>query len=148
MIGYRLSLFLMRAAWTSRALLARLRGQKVPGVRVVILSGDRAVLVRHWYAPFVWTLPGGGICENETPEAAAIREVREETGLIIDSLLKLGTYPQGQGSETTVYVARTDAALSGLRNVEILESCYWPISALPKNLYPGALRWITKAQQG
>jgi 8-oxo-dGTP diphosphatase len=30
----------------------------------------------------VWTLPGGGIEFGETPDAAAVREVEEETGLV------------------------------------------------------------------
>ncbi|MEZ5558635.1 MAG: NUDIX domain-containing protein [Pseudomonadales bacterium] len=32
-----------------------------------------------------WTLPGGGIEFGEDPEAAMIREVREETGLLVSS---------------------------------------------------------------
>jgi len=31
-----------------------------------------------------WTLPGGGIRTNEQPEEAIVREVKEETGLMVD----------------------------------------------------------------
>jgi 8-oxo-dGTP pyrophosphatase MutT (NUDIX family) len=53
--------------------------------RVLLLDpADRVLLVRFddretsyaW-----WATPGGGIAPGETPEAAAIREVAEETGL-------------------------------------------------------------------
>jgi 8-oxo-dGTP diphosphatase len=38
----------------------------------------------------LWTLPGGGLAFGEEPEAGAIREVREETGLDVRMGMLLG----------------------------------------------------------
>jgi 8-oxo-dGTP diphosphatase len=55
-----------------------------PTVDVVIsLPGDRVVLVARRFEPLGWALPGGFVDQGETVEAAAVREVREETGLTV-----------------------------------------------------------------
>ncbi len=51
----------------------------------VIRRDDRLLLCRispGYPAVGMWTLPGGGIEFGEAPEAAAVREVEEETGLL------------------------------------------------------------------
>ncbi len=51
------------------------------GVFAIILDHDKNILICHRLDYNLWNLPGGGLCENETPEMGVIREVKEETGL-------------------------------------------------------------------
>jgi 8-oxo-dGTP diphosphatase len=55
----------------------------VVAVGVLLLDGDRVLLVQRARPPHVgkWTVPGGGVEVGETLEEAALRELREETGL-------------------------------------------------------------------
>jgi ADP-ribose pyrophosphatase YjhB (NUDIX family) len=55
----------------------------VVAVGVLLLDGDRVLLVQRGRPPQVgrWTVPGGGVDVGETLEEAALRELREETGL-------------------------------------------------------------------
>jgi 8-oxo-dGTP diphosphatase len=51
----------------------------------VIHRGDSVLLCRispAYPAAGMWTLPGGGIEFGESPDAAVVREVEEETGLV------------------------------------------------------------------
>jgi 8-oxo-dGTP pyrophosphatase MutT (NUDIX family) len=52
-------------------------------VYVAIIYDKQVVLIKNWLARDTWRLPGGGISKGETPEAAAVREMKEELRLIL-----------------------------------------------------------------
>ena len=73
-VGYRVAYRLLQAWWFCR----RPAGH---GAAVAVWSGDRLLVVRTSYRRHL-DLPGGGIERLETPLMAAVRELREETGLL------------------------------------------------------------------
>ena len=62
----------------------------------LVLDDDRRILLcriaSHIDAAGHWTLPGGGLEFGETPEAGALREVEEESGLTVELAGLAGTF--------------------------------------------------------
>lgn len=51
----------------------------------IVLDGDRILLVQNrWPVGVFWSLPGGRIEPGEAAVDAVVREVREETGLVVE----------------------------------------------------------------
>jgi len=50
---------------------------------IIIENGKLLVMHRNKYGSKYYTLVGGRVNENETPEQALVREVREETGMVV-----------------------------------------------------------------
>lgn len=65
-----------------------------PCAGALVTRRDQLLLVRRSIEPFsgYWDIPGGFLEEGEHPEAGAVREVREETGLEIQLTRLFGFY--------------------------------------------------------
>lgn len=64
------------------------------GVGAIIIQDNRVVLVKRAHPPIQgqWSIPGGVLEVGELVREAAIREAREETGLIVEPTDLLGVY--------------------------------------------------------
>ncbi len=58
----------------------------LPTADVIINYRDGIVLINRGREPFGWAIPGGFIDYGESAENAAVREMREETGLELANL--------------------------------------------------------------
>jgi 8-oxo-dGTP diphosphatase len=59
---------------------------------VILLPGDRVVLVRRRNPPHGWAIPGGFVDDGEPLAVAAAREAEEETGLSVTLLEQFHSY--------------------------------------------------------
>lgn len=62
---------------------------------VMVFNGQGQLLLAHATGSRWWDLPKGGAEPGETPRQAALREVMEETGLLLaaDALTEIGLLP-------------------------------------------------------
>jgi 8-oxo-dGTP diphosphatase len=111
-------------------------------VDVVIVTRERrprVLLVRRKHEPFagMWAIPGGFVDMDEPLEAAARRELREETGVEAGRLEQLHTFgdpgrdPRGR-TISVVYLARVDADRVRPEAADDAAEVGWhPLSRLP-----------------
>lgn len=65
-----------------------------PRTRVLITQGQSVLVIKNWLSPGGWSLAGGGVHKAEAPIDAAIREVHEELGLVLEkqTLVDMGSH--------------------------------------------------------
>ncbi len=122
------------------------------GVRAMVEDGDGGLLlVRHTYVAG-WHFPGGGVDPHETAAEAAIREVREETGIAVEGAPELLGLYLNRNFSTRDHVAlyrcrqwRVEKEFTA--NWEIAEARFFRRDALPGDLSAGTRRRIAEIDE-
>ena len=118
----------------------RQRGGKVrDGVAIVARDFEgQVLLVRHSYGPAQWFFPGGGIEKGETPEAAAHRELREETDCEISAMRHVATFEETlSGATHTAHLFEgVTEDMPRADGREVIEARFFPTHSLPEPLSP------------
>ncbi len=121
------------------------------GVRAIALTAaGQLVLVRHSYIDG-WHLPGGGQGAGESAEAAALRELREEAGMVSHGAVRLlGTLQHRPNfRRDTVTLALVEQVVFAFRpSLEIVEADAFDPDALPEGTTAGTRRRIAEWRDG
>lgn len=79
-------------------------------VDTIITKANKILLIKRAYSPGKnkLDLPGGFVNKNETVEGAAKRETKEETGLEVEIISKLGSfdYFEREAKTTNVFIGK------------------------------------------
>jgi len=123
------------------------------GVQGVVVDRDRRVLlVRHGYRPG-WHFPGGGVERKETVLEAIARELREETGTVLEGEPRLiGIYSHFDdfpGDHIVLFAADTwTRPTVPAPNGEIAEQGFFALDALPAAATPATRRRLREIFAG
>lgn len=102
-------------------------------------NGYEILFIQRRNEPFkgYWALPGGFVDEHENLRDAAIRELKEETGLLIDTMWQLGAFgkPHRDPRHHTVSIAYVGFASAGaevLAADDAAEAKWFSVKNLPE----------------
>lgn len=97
-------------------------------------------------------LPGGKMESKETPQACAVRETFEETGLKVKNLETIGTfkfYVEGKGLDYLVHIFSTNSFTGSIRSTDEGKVKWVNVDKIPFNrMWDGDKYWLPLMLQG
>ncbi len=105
------------------------------GVKCLVWNNHKLLLVKMSYGHKLWTIPGGGIKRKEKGADAAKREVKEETGVKVISIVKIGEYKTiKEYKNDTVYCYSSDTISENIKidETEITDAEWFSTKRLPE----------------
>ena len=103
---------------------------------VVITKGTQPKVLLIEPFKGCWAFPGGFMNMDETTEQCAVRELEEETGLVVSDLQQIGAYskvdrdPRGR-TITVAYLVFVDCPVAVTGQDDAAKAQWFPIDALP-----------------
>ncbi len=133
--------------------MQRMLNMATIGVKALIINQKQEVLlVEHTYMSG-WHLPGGGVDQGESPKAAIIREVKEETGIIVKeepSLFAIYSHKiLGANDYPMVYIIKEFAIQQDAKlSQEIKHARWFEVNSLPPETTESTRQRIQEYLQG
>lgn len=108
---------------------------KTRGVRCIIRFENKILFIKHSYGLSFWNIPGGGVKKKETFEQAIIREVKEEVGIIVKEVKKIGNFLSDKEykiDQIELFLADVDSEYYNIDNIEIVEARWSRLDEIPE----------------
>lgn len=108
------------------------------GSIVVWIDDGEVLLVRSTYGQRAWGFPGGVMSRHEDPIDCAVRELLEETGVVVapEELVLVGSHTQRRARHIDhvfrLERPRQDDLAEVPDRLEVAEVKWWPLDALPE----------------
>ncbi|WP_223492304.1 NUDIX domain-containing protein [Sutcliffiella horikoshii] len=128
-----------------------------PAVAVIIFDEQKRILLQKRADVGLWTIPAGHVEPGETVEEAAVREVYQDTGLVVDPYRLIGVYsdPESQTFEypdgrlvqfvTSYFEAEITGGTTTKKDPALIELEFFAPNKLPHDLLPMHPRWLVDA---